>query len=134
MTRLTNLFILIAEDDQDDAELVKECFEQNSSFDRVEVVQNGQELIDFLSTSDVLPNVILTDINMPILDGIEALIVVSKHDLLSAIPAFIYSTTINPVYEKKCKELNIKGFLIKPFNLKEFKLIPTKILNLLLQD
>ena len=69
-----NLHIIIAEDDEDDADVISEIFNNNPSFAKVSLVANGEELLHFLkNAANENPDVILTDINMPILNGIEAL-------------------------------------------------------------
>lgn len=67
-------------------------------------------MLDFLKSTKNIPDIILTDINMPILNGIEALAEIHEDSSFRNIPAFVYSTTINPTYEAKCKELGTKGF------------------------
>ena len=128
---LNNLSILIAEDDFDDAEIIQESFLNNSHFSKVDVVKNGQELINYLKNCNACPHIILTDVNMPIMDGIEALEQISKDPVLSKIPCFVYSTSLNPTYEAKCDELGVKGFIVKPYTLEEFDNIPKEIITLL---
>jgi len=132
MTKLRQLHILIAEDDFDDGEIIEASFEKHTAFEKVSLVKNGQELLDFLKkNSSEKPDVILTDINMPILSGIDALKEICGDGDLQHIPAFVYSTAINPIYEARCMELGTKGFLIKPYSLAEYDEIPDKILEIL---
>jgi len=131
MPELKNLYIIIAEDDTDDAETILETFKAHPAFAKIEIVNNGKELLDSLHQNSEKPDVILTDINMPLVDGMEALFQINAHESLRKIPAFVYSTAINPVYEAQCKVLGTKGFLIKPYDLKEFNKIPEKILQIL---
>jgi len=127
--KLTNLHVLIAEDDPDDGMLVEESFAKNELYNKVSLVNNGQELVDYLKNSaNNIPDIILTDINMPIMNGIEALIEIMDDAEYNKIPCFVYSTSINPTYEARCKELGVKGFLIKPFSLEEFNDIPNMII------
>lgn len=59
MKKLKNLFILIAEDDDYDAQVISESFVNHSSFSKIEVVQNGQELLDYLNNTEKLtPDII----------------------------------------------------------------------------
>ena len=132
MSNLSNLHIIIAEDDPDDGEVIVESFTKNGSFNTIEWVKNGKELLDYLKDPAISqPDVILTDINMPILSGIEALEEIFKDSTLNQIPAFVFSSTINPIYQEKCKTLGTAGFLVKPFNLKGFDEIPKKIIDAL---
>jgi len=132
MIQLRNLHILIAEDDFDDGEIIEASFGKHDAFAKVSLVKNGQELLEFLKNNTVeTPDVILTDINMPILSGIDALKQIVDDNDLKSIPAFVYSTAINPIYEAKCMEMGTKGFLIKPYSLAEYDEIPDRILEIL---
>ena len=132
MDQLKDLHIIIAEDDPDDGEIIHASFSKHESFTKVDVVSNGKELLDNLKDASAeKPDIILTDINMPILSGIEVLEAICDDSELSRIPAFVYSTSINPVYEVQCMKLGTKGFIIKPFRLKDFDNIPTKIIEIL---
>ena len=132
MTDLTDLYIIIAEDDPDDADIVQNSFEKNKLYSRVKVVTNGKELLGFLENNpNDIPDVILTDINMPIMNGMEALKEISENVRLQLIPSFVYSTTANPAYEQRCKDLGIYGFLIKPYTIEEFDMIPSEIISIL---
>ncbi|MDR6967981.1 CheY-like chemotaxis protein [Flavobacterium arsenatis] len=129
MALLENLHIIIAEDDIDDGEIIEQSFLKHPSFNKISIVKNGKELLEFLKTANHKPDVILTDINMPIINGIEALAEISNDLELNHITTFAYSTSINPIYESKCLQYGVKGFLIKPFVLEEFDEIPHKIIN-----
>jgi CheY-like chemotaxis protein len=125
-----NLHIIIAEDDHDDADVICEIFHNNPDFAKVSLVANGEELLNFLkNTANENPDVILTDINMPILNGIEALQEILNNHELKDIPCFVYSTSINPSYKQKCDVLGVKGYLIKPYSYEAFAEIPKTILN-----
>ncbi|WP_238160822.1 response regulator [Flavobacterium cupreum] len=129
---LHNLHIVIAEDDSDDADVMYETFNKNPNFGKVSLVSNGEELLNYLkNTSNAIPDVILTDINMPILDGIEALQRILNDADLKTIPCFVYSTSINPAYKEKCDVLGVKAYLIKPYSFEAFEEIPKNILTLI---
>jgi len=127
----TSLHIVIAEDDPDDAHVIVQSFIANGNYSKVDVVQNGQELLDCLRSCTDCPDIVLTDLNMPIINGIEALTEMRSDPRLSAIPCFVYSTSINPVYKAICEKLGIAGFLIKPYTVEEFNNIPEEIIHLL---
>jgi len=131
MTQLRNLHIIIAEDDIDDGEIIEQSFAKHPDFIKISIVKNGKELLEFLKNGLEKPDVILTDINMPIINGLEALAEISNDTELSKITAFAYSTSINPIYESKCMQYGVKAFLIKPFVLEEFDDIPHKIMDVI---
>lgn len=125
-----NLHIVIAEDDMDDADVITETFTNNPSFSKVSLVANGEELLNYLKANEN-PDVILTDINMPIIDGIEALQQILNTNELKDIPCFVYSTSINPSYKEKCDDLGVKAYLIKPYSFEAFAEIPRTILSII---
>ncbi|PBI94257.1 Chemotaxis protein CheY [Flavobacterium sp. ACN2] len=127
-----NLHIVIAEDDIDDADVIAETFTKNPNFSKVSLVANGEELLNYLKNgSNENPDVILTDINMPIIDGIEALQEILSNDELKNIPCFVYSTSINPSYKEKCDDMGVKAYLIKPYSFEAFAEIPKTILSII---
>jgi CheY-like chemotaxis protein len=127
------LHIIIAEDDNDDADVIVDTFAKNPYFGKVSLVANGEELLNFLKdTSTETPDVILTDINMPILDGIEALQEILNTNELKNIPCFVYSTSINPSYKEKCDLIGVKAYLIKPYSFEAFAEIPKTILSIII--
>lgn len=128
---MKNLHILIAEDDPDDGEIMLEIFSQHGSYTQINLVKNGLELLQYLSQGTEIPDVILTDINMPIMSGIEALEKLHESDNLSSIPTIVYSSTLNPAYQIKCMNLGTKGFLVKPLKMTDYKKIPVTILEIL---
>ncbi|OXG04410.1 response regulator receiver domain-containing protein [Flavobacterium araucananum] len=132
MPKLYNLHIVIAEDDCDDADIICQTFTKNPDFIKVTLVANGEELLNYLKdTANENPDVILTDINMPILDGIEALNEILNNNDLKSIPCFVYSTSINPSYKEKCDQLGVKAYLIKPYSMQDFEEIPKSILSMI---
>lgn len=132
MPKSYKLHIIIAEDDIDDADIICHSFNKNPDFVKVSLVANGEELLNFLAdTSNQIPDVILTDINMPILDGIEALQQILNNNNLKTIPCFVYSTSINPVYKEKCDLMGVKAYLIKPYSIEGFDEIPKNILSII---
>ncbi len=132
MPEKNNLHIIIAEDDIDDADVITETFTKNPNFSKVSLVANGEELLNYLkNTANESPDVILTDINMPIIDGIEALQEILNTNELKNIPCFVYSTSINPSYKEKCDDLGVKAYLIKPYSFEAFAEIPKTILSII---
>lgn len=118
---MQKLFILIAEDDADDRFLLQTAFEENGFTDTLEFVENGIELIDYLSnilnkrTLDVqFPGFILLDLNMPKKDGREVLKEIKQHPELKKIPVIIFTTTKNEHEIRRCYELGANTYVVKP--------------------
>lgn len=135
MRKLRNLHIVIAEDDSDDSEVIVESFLNHPLFSKVETVRNGQELLDYLTNKEnVTPDLILTDLNMPIINGLEVLKEICGNPEFNKIATFAYSTSSSEIYKTKCIEFGAKAFLTKPCEINEFDEIPQKIIQVLLQN
>jgi CheY-like chemotaxis protein len=135
MKKLNNLHILIAEDDFDDSEVISESFQKHPLFSKIEIVRNGKELLDHLNNDEKAnPDLILTDLNMPIINGLEVLKEICHHPKFKNITTFAYSTASNPIYQAKCIDFGAKAFLTKPTDISEFDEIPQKIIQVLLQN
>ena len=127
MLQRKELFIIIADDDPDDVELLREAFENHPAYKKVKCYNNGVELIAAIEKDDLKPDVILTDINMPVMGGLEALDNLRLHK----IPTVVFSTIANPTLETRYLELGVIGFLKKPFNYKGYSELPKKVNDIL---
>lgn len=120
---MQDVFILIAEDDADDRFLLQAAFQENGFKDRLQFVDNGVELMEFLTSipqtegsisSLSLPKFILLDLNMPKKDGREVLKEIKQHPDLKKIPVVIFSTTNNEQEMRRCYELGANSYITKP--------------------
>jgi len=117
---MQDVFILIAEDDADDRFLLQAAFQENGFQDRLHFVDNGVELMDFLSigrddqSAVSFPKFILLDLNMPKKDGREVLKEIKQHPELKKIPVVIFSTTNNEQEMRRCYELGANSYITKP--------------------
>ena len=118
---------MIVDDDCDDIDLLREVFENHPAYKEVLCYNNGIELIAAINNDHLKPDVILTDINMPIMGGLEALDNIRIHK----IPTIVFSTIANPKLEPTYLELGIIGFLKKPMNFKGFQELPRKVKDIL---
>ena len=117
---MQKLFILVAEDDSDDRFLLQTAFKEKGYDDKLEFVENGVELIEFLSnihnnsSSYNYPYFILLDLNMPKKDGREALKEIKQHPIFKKIPVVVFTTTKNESEIKRCYELGANTYVVKP--------------------
>lgn len=111
-------YILIGEDDADDRFLLQAAFEENGFTDRLQFVENGVELLQFLreqaTTGTAFPRFVLLDLNMPKKDGREVLRELKSDPAFSAIPVIIFSTTNNEQEMRRCYELGANSYITKP--------------------
>lgn len=108
-------FILIADDDEDDILLVKSALEDCGYNGRVDFVENGIVLLDFLTkNADNLPDLVLLDLNMPKKDGREVLIEVRANEALRSLPMIVFTTSKSPEDIKTCYANGANCYLSKP--------------------
>ncbi len=113
-------FLLVAEDDDDDRFLMQNIFKELNYDIPLEFVYNGVELIEYLdkvkSNKDGMhyPSLILLDLNMPKMDGRQALHKLKGDPEYKKLPVIIFSTTKNQAEIKKCYELGANSYIIKP--------------------
>jgi len=106
--------IIMADDDLEDQLLVKEAFKENCSCVRLLFVNDGQELLTYLDEVVILPGLILLDVNMPNIGGIEALKRIKHNPKLINIPIIIFTTSSNKelILDSYCVGAN--SFINKP--------------------
>src|SRR3954453_405596 len=119
--------IILAEDDDGHASLVERNLERAGLLNGFLRVRDGQELLDTLKaqgTPDgpVLSDqvVILLDINMPRIDGIEALRQIKASDATKSIPVIMLPTTDDPREVNRCYELGANVYITKPVEYDNF--------------
>lgn len=109
--------ILIAEDDDDDFFTLKEAFDCTQAEPELIRACNGEQLFHKLKVCEnqktEIPDLIILDINMPRMDGIEALQKIKGNHDLSPIPIFMYSTSNCIEQMKRCYQLGAALFVTK---------------------
>lgn len=123
--------IIIADDDFDEIDLLRTAFEKNPNFEIIDCVNNGQEIIDAIKKNKKRPDVLLTDMYMPILNGLEATEILRMDEDNAAISIIIFSTTLNPSITEKASHLGIAGTLLKPFMMDDYDGLPIKVAEML---
>jgi CheY-like chemotaxis protein len=110
-----NKFFLLADDDQDDAELFAEALSTVDSSVYFHRVENGLAVFDYLkNTGSKKPDLIFLDLNMPLMTGWQCLSKL-KNDLhLKDIPVIMYSTSSYQHDKDVALQLGATGFITKP--------------------
>ena len=106
--------ILLIEDNKHDQFFFKQALNEIDSATLFFVANNGKEALDKLSSSDVLPDLIFTDIHMPVMDGIEYLSETVKLPLIKDIPVVVLSS--DPTRMEAIRDLGVRVFIEKPAN------------------
>jgi CheY-like chemotaxis protein len=119
--------IMIVDDDADDRAVLEHALSKNFLLNNIVFAKDGTELIDYLfrtgafsGTLHPIPDIILLDINMPKMSGLEALERIKLHPSLKTIPVIMFTTSSSHIDIKKAYELGASGFILKPNRLEEF--------------
>ena len=113
VTPVSNL--LLADDDKDDRDLFSEALAELDPAITYRGAENGQKALQLLSAGDpVLPSVIFLDINMPIMNGWEALRKLKSDVRYQHIPVIIYSTASGEREKRIAEDLGALCFVTKP--------------------
>jgi CheY-like chemotaxis protein len=120
--------VLLVDDDSDDRDLFTEAVSLVDPSISVEVKKDGEELMQYLSSTSQLPDVIFLDLNMPKKNGKECLIELRGDKQLSNIPVIIYTTSLNPIDIEDTFKQGAQFFFRKPNSFEEMKEILRKIL------
>lgn len=109
---------MMADDDEDDRLLIKEAFEDCRFEGQLQSVCNGLDLLSRLETTLAergdLPDLILLDLNMPQMDGYEALKKLKENPEFSHIPVVVVTTSDAEEDVKRTYGLGVNAFMTKP--------------------
>jgi len=113
--------ILLVEDDQVDAMTVKRALKEIKVTNRLDIVNNGEAALTFLKNSEnEKPGIILLDLNMPKMNGIEFLKIAKKDDSLKKIPVVVLTTSKEDQDKVDSFNLGVAGYMIKPVDYQKF--------------
>jgi len=119
--------ILLAEDSPKDVELTLEALTENNLANRVTVVKDGVEAMEYLrregkfkSRNAGNPAVLLLDIKMPRMDGIEVLRTIRSDPALKMLPVVMLTSSREEQDLIKSYELGVNAYIVKPVDFKEF--------------
>ncbi len=113
--------VLLVEDDTVDAMAVKKAFEHLRIKNNLVIVTNGEEALEHLRNKDnPRPQVILLDLNMPKMGGIEFMKVAKAEDELRRIPVVILTTSKAEQDRVETFNLGAAGYIMKPMNHNDF--------------
>lgn len=122
------LNILFIEDDPAHAEITMRNFEKHRIFNNVIHLSDGQQALDYLLRNNEYadprlsprPHLILMDLRLPKVDGLEVLRKIKSVDCLKRIPTVILTTSAAENDISKAYEFNVNSYLVKPIDFKMF--------------
>lgn len=118
---LKNKPILLVEDDMIDAMTVKRALRELNVINPVVSVENGEEALEYLrDENNEFPGIILLDLNMPRMNGIEFLKISKNDDYLKHIPVIVLTTSLEEMDRVDTFNLGVAGYMVKPVDYKQF--------------
>ncbi len=112
--------LLYVEDNPSDVTMVKEILSQLEPRIFVSVATDGSVALEHLGKS-TLPAVILLDLNLPLMDGLEVLQEIKTQPRWKAIPVLIFSSSRLESDLRRSRELNADDYYVKPSDLQELE-------------
>ena len=126
MNMTKEVTILIADDDLGHVRLIEKNLQRAGLHNPVERFENGQDILDFLfgrgarKRAREASYLILLDIRMPKIDGVEVLRQVKADPELKKIPAIMLTTTDDPREVEHCHSLGCSNYIVKPVDYEKF--------------
>jgi CheY-like chemotaxis protein len=112
--------VLLVEDDEIDIKSVKRAFEKLRITNPLDITRNGEEALQYLKENKTLPGIILLDLRMPRMDGIEFLKVMRNDETFKIIPVVVLTTSKEQEDKIESFNLGIAGYMMKPVNYMDF--------------
>jgi len=120
--------ILLVEDNDDDVQLTLRAFRKSDLVSTVTVVRDGVEAFDYLLATgeyasrnpDVLPDLVLLDIKLPRVDGVQVLERLRSHPRTRLIPIVILTSSAEPKDLLTCYTLGANSYVRKPIDFQQF--------------
>jgi CheY-like chemotaxis protein len=128
------IVILVVEDDPAHVEIIRRNFGESRLANRLLSVEDGQAALDYLfrrgeydnAAKYPMPNLILLDLRLPKVDGLEVLKIIKSDTKLGNIPVVILTTSAAETDMVKAYEHHVNSFLVKPVDFTQFsKLMET---------
>ncbi|MDG2433660.1 response regulator [Flavobacterium sp.] len=127
---MTNsLNILLIEDDAIEVMKFNRVLKTLGLNHRIIEANNGEDALSILKVKEIIPDIIILDLNMPKLNGIEFLTILKKDEVLKYIPSIILTTSNNYTDVLECYKIGIAGYVLKPLKYEDYVDRIQKLLN-----
>jgi len=121
--------ILLIEDNPDDVMLVNEAFEESNLVNKVIHLKDGADALDYIyhegayanAPQDSVPKVIMLDLNMPRVSGMEVLKKIKGDPQTKDIPVVVFTSSDDDPNLSQCFRLGVNAYVVKPVDFEQFK-------------
>ncbi len=121
MTEAQPIRLLLVEDDENDVRITKRALAKTKTHFDMDVVRNGRECLDYLEHASRLPDLILLDMNMPVMDGHETLGHLKAHDTWKKIPVVVLTTSQADEDIARAYTQQAACYIVKPVEFSKFE-------------
>ena len=127
MNMTQEVVIIIAEDDAGHARLIEKNLGRVGLHNPIQFFENGQDVLDFLFRRGPGPHrlsntpyLLMLDIRMPKVDGVETLRQIKEDEFLRKLPVIMLTTTDDPRESQRCHQLGCNSYIVKPVDYDKF--------------
>lgn len=126
---MKTLNILLIEDDMIEVMKLNRTISSLKLNHKIIEANNGEDALKILEQKDALPDIILLDLNMPKINGIEFLGILKNDDTLKYIPTIILTTSNNQKDLLECYKIGVAGYVLKPLKYEDYVAKIEKLLS-----
>ena len=125
MTAIESPDLLLVEDNPDDVELMLRAFKRARLSNPVQVARDGVDALDFLFPKDgaaraVLPRVVLLDLKLPRVNGLEVLARIRSNERTKRLPVVVLTSSREEPDIQRAYELGANSYIVKPVEFEKF--------------
>ena len=123
--------VVIIEDDEDDQYFFEKIFDRLDYKNEIVFFRDGESALEYLNKSEIVPFLILSDINMPKINGFELREKVHTNEQLNikCIPYLFFTTASDKKSVIEAYAMSVQGFFVKPSNLEKLESTIRKIME-----
>ncbi len=126
---MKKMTLLLIDDDEIERMKFKRVCQKNGYLHIIKEAKNGELALDLLRNKESLPDIIILDLNMPKMNGIEFLNILKSDEELKYIPIVIMSSSDNFLDVKECYKIGVSGYIIKPLHFTDYSNRIVSLLN-----
>ncbi len=120
--------ILLIEDDNIEIMKLQRTVSKLALNHKIIEAKNGEQALELLKSGKPLPDIVLLDLNMPRMSGIEFLQILKEDSTLKYLPVVVLTTSENRVDLLECYRIGIAGYVIKPLKYEDYQEKLSKVL------
>jgi two-component system response regulator len=117
---VTEAEILLVEDNPNDAELTTRALKQRNLANQLHVCRDGAEALDYIATASAVPKVILLDLKLPKVDGLEVLRKLKSDERTRSIPVVVLTSSREEPDIERAYALGANSYIVKPVDFDAF--------------